>query len=160
MAVVALTATKRPNRDFPQTTLGGVVVEQFATVTTNADDSVGSAFTLFTGIPLDARLMPDSWINNDDLGTSTQPDIEIGFFAEDSQFTDDEDALATALSGQTAGEKPLLADHKNWGKQVWEYINGATADTGGTATLKITIRTAAIDTAGDVSAKLRLMMNQ
>lgn len=157
MAVVNLTATNRPSGSIASQSLAGVVVEQFATVTTNADDSDTSTYTMFTKVPLSARLMHGTIVHNDDLGTSTAPDLDVGLFPEDSQFTADDDALASALAGETAGEKAVPADHKDAGKQLWEYINGVTENPGGFATIKITVDTADIDAAGDISMLLRLM---
>lgn len=155
MAIVNLTATKRPNRSFPGHGSPGIL-EQFATVACGAADSDTSTYTLFTGCPSTARLWPGSWINNDDLATGNSPDLDIGIFGESSQITDDDDAIASALAGETAGEKAMCQDAADWGKQLWEYVNGQTTDPGGFFTIKITIDTADLDQAGDINALLRL----
>lgn len=156
MAIVNLTATKRPNRSFPSMSIAGIVAEQFATITTNADDSDTSTYTMFTGVPIEGRLWHGSEVANDDLATSGSPDLDLGIFPEQAQFTGSSDALVGGLNAAAAGVHAMLADHKEWGKPLYEYLS-LTETPGGTCSIVITIDTANINQAGDISALLRIM---
>lgn len=111
-------------------------------------------------VSLNDRIDLTSSIFYDDLATSGAPTLDIGAYAVDSNFTTDDDAfndgltLATAVTWATRA--PLIKDTANAGKQVWEYISGATATTGGFADIKGIVRDAAtITNTGTITLDLK-----
>ena len=112
--------------------------------------------SLYDRIDLSSRLY------HDDLATSGSPTLDLGFRAVDGNFTTDDDALNDGIavsavmtaSTQTIGV-PVVKDFANGGKQVWEYISGATKDTGGYADVIGTVRDAATNAAGTVTLDLK-----
>lgn len=109
-------------------------------------------------VPLSMRLDALSRIYHDDLATSGSPTLDIGAYAVDGNFTTDDDCFNDGIvvsavmtsSTQTIGV-PLIKDFANSGKQVWEFISGATADTGGYADIKGIVRDAATNATGTVT---------
>ena len=97
-------------------------------------------------VPLDARIDLSSSIFYDDLATSGAPTLDVGAYPVDANFTTDDDCfndgltLATAVTWATRA--PFVKDTANAGKQVWEYISCATAETKGFADIKGVVRDA------------------
>lgn len=114
-------------------------------------------------VPLSARVDSLSRLYHDDLATSGSPTIDLGFRAVDSNFTTDDDALTDGVavsaimttSTQTIGV-PVVKDFANAGKQVWEFISGATAETVGFADVIGTVRDAATTTTGTVTLDMKV----
>lgn len=112
-----------------------------------APSASGTIIDFKTRVSLYDRIDLSSSIYYDDLSTTGAPTLDIGLYPVDGNFTADDDALndgltlATALTYPTRA--PLVKDIANAGKQVWEYISGATKDTGGFADIKGVIRDAA-----------------
>jgi hypothetical protein len=107
---------------------GGVVRKWVETVETGAADSATSTYTL-ARLPSSARIFGSSKLAHDALG-ATPAALGIGIYNPSgvSKITDDPDALNTALVASTAGTKEVIADKANWGKQLWQYVNGQTTD--------------------------------
>lgn len=118
---------------------GGKVRKWVETLETGAADSATSTY-LVARIPSSARIFGSSKISHDALG-ATSAALGIGLYKTVSSqgFTDDPDALNTAIVASTAGTKDLIADRANWGKRLWEYINGVTKDPGGDVDVKVVI---------------------
>lgn len=112
-----------------------------------APSASGTIIDFKTRVALSDRIDLSSTIYYDDLSTTGAPTLDLGFYAVDGNFTTDDDALndgltlATALTYPTRA--PVVKDIANAGKQVWEYISGATKDTGGFADVKGVVRDAA-----------------
>lgn len=113
-------------------------------------------------VPLNARVDAASRVYHDDLATSGSPTLDLGFYPVDSNFTTDDDALndgivvsAVMTASTQLGGVPVIKDFANAGKQVWEYISGATANTGGFADVKGVIRDAATNAAGTIALDLK-----
>lgn len=113
-------------------------------------------------LPLNARIDAASRIYHDDLATSGSPTLDLGFRAVDGNFTTDDDALndgiavsAVMTASTQQGGVPVVKDFANAGKQVWEYISGATKDTGGFADVIGTVRDAATNAAGSVMLDMK-----
>lgn len=114
-------------------------------------------------VPLNARVDALSRLYHDDLATSGSPTLDLGFYAVDGNFTTDDDALNDGIavsavmtaSTQTIGV-PVIKDFANAGKYVWEFISGATANTGGFADVKGVVRDAATNATGTVTLDFKL----
>lgn len=113
-------------------------------------------------VPLSARVDALSRLYHDDLATSGSPTIDIGAYAVDGNFTTDDDCFTDGVavsavmtsSTQTIGV-PVIKDFANSGKQVWEFISGATADTGGFADIKGVVRDAATNATGTLTLDMK-----
>lgn len=112
-----------------------------------APSASGTIIDFKLRVSLNDRIDATSTIYYDDLSTTGAPTLDLGFYPVDGNFTADDDALndgltlATALTYPTRA--PLVKDIANTGKQVWEFISGATKDTGGFADVKGIVRDAA-----------------
>jgi len=118
---------------------GGKVRKWVETVETGAADSATSLYVL-ARIPSNARIFGSSKISHDALGATTAA-LGVGLYKTVTAqgFTDDADALNTAIVASTAGTKDLLSDRSLWGKRAWEFINGVTSDPGGMLDVKVVI---------------------
>ena len=124
-----------------------------ATVEVAAAASAASIYTAFR-IPTNARIHGLSEIAFDDLASTGSPTLDIGFAGVDSNITDDDDALNDGIDvASAAGTARMVKDAANYGKRVWEYL-GLTEDPGGLVDLIITIKDAATNTGGTLSATL------
>lgn len=107
---------------------GGRVKKWVETFETSAADSATSTY-LVARLPSNARIFGSSKISHDALGATTAA-LGIGVYNTGtySYITNDPDALNTGIVASTAGTKDLIADRANWGKRLWEYVNGQTTD--------------------------------
>ena len=122
---------------------GGRTRKWVETVETGAADSMTSTY-LLARLPSNARLFgTGSKLAHDALGATTAT-LGIGIYKTktDQSMTDDPDALNTGIVASTAGTKELIADKANWGKRLWEYVNGQTVDPGGLLDVKVVIESA------------------
>lgn len=106
---------------------GGKVHKWVETVETAAADSTGSTY-LMARLPSNARIFK-SLISHDALGSTTTT-IDIGVYNTSSRqdITDDADAINDGIVASTAGDKNFIKDRANWGKRLWEHVNGQTVD--------------------------------
>lgn len=118
---------------------GGRVRRWCETVETSAADSATSTY-LMARLPSNARIFGSSKISHDALGATTAT-LGIGVYnsGDLSLITNDADAINTGIVASTAGTKDLIADRANWGKRLWEYVNGQTTDPGGDLDVKVVI---------------------
>lgn len=108
----------------------------------------------FGRYPSNARIHGNSNIYWDDLATSGAPDLDFGVASVDSNITSDPDALNDGLNGAATGSSPLVKDRANYGKRLWEFVNGQTTDPGGELDIYMTLTTAPINAAGDVTVEV------
>lgn len=106
------------------------------------------------------RIDMSSRLYHDDLATSGSPTLDLGFRSVDGNFTTDDDALNDGIAVSAVMSTPnagvvVVKDHANAGKQVWEYISGATKDTGGFADVIGTIRDAATNATGTITLDMK-----
>lgn len=131
---------------------GTIVMD--ATVEVAAAASAGSIYTAFR-IPSNARIHGLSEIAFDDLASTGSPTLDIGFAAVDSNITTDDDALNDGIDVYTAaGTSRMVKDAANYGKMAWEYVSGQTTDPGGMLDVIISIKDAATNTGGTLTATL------
>ena len=135
-----------------KTMLGGNLVE--STVEVAAAATAGTEYRMMR-VPLGARIHALSQIHFDDLASSGSPTLDIGFAPVDGNFTKDDDALNDGIGvSAAAGTARMIKDIANYGKQVWEFISGATAETQGFADLIVTLNDEAANTGGTVTVEL------
>lgn len=125
-----------------------------------APSASGTIIDFKLRVSLQDRIDLASSIFYDDLATSGAPTLDIGAYPVDGNFTTDDDCfndgltLATAVTWATRA--PFVKDTANAGKQVWEYISGATKDTVGFADIKGVVRDAAtITNTGTIAVDLK-----
>jgi hypothetical protein len=118
---------------------GGRTRKWVETVETGAADSATSTY-LMARLPSNARIFGGSKLAHDALGATTAA-LGIGIYKTSTKqsMTDDADALNTGIVASTAGTKEFIADKANWGKRLWEYVNGQTVDPGGLLDVKVVI---------------------
>lgn len=135
---------------------GGRVRKWVETVETGAADSTTSTY-LMARLPSSARIFGSSKISHDALGATTAT-LDIGVFntsSDVSSITNDDDALNTGIVASTAGDKQFLAERANWGKRLWEFVNGQTTDPKCQLDVKLTLKTAHLSSgAGTVTVEI------
>ena len=159
MAVVTLTATRRGPDVVPVHGLGSVVRALTATVEVGSADSATSTYD-FMDIPSNARILGTSSLYFDDLASSGSPTLDIGLFAIDANITDDDDALNDGIDCATAaGSASVVKDVANYGKQAWEFVNGQTADPGGSLRVKVSLKDADVNAGGSMTMQLNYVVD-
>lgn len=137
---------------------GGRVHYWCETVETSAteDDSASSTYEL-ARIPSNARILGLSKLSWDDLATTGSPTIDIGVYniGTRTDITEDDDALNDGLDAATAASSAsVVKDIANYGKRLWEYVNGQTSDPKCDLSIKAKIKDAAITEAGTITLEL------
>lgn len=160
MAVVNLVGSRvlTPNAQTPRVlgapgTGGGAVRSWTETVEVGAADSNSSTYHL-ASLPSNARLMGNSKIHYDDLGTGAA-EIDVGVFNQSgkSDITDDPDALNNGIDPTTAGSSAVVSDIANYGIQLWDHATG-TVDPNATLDVKATLTTGDIAGGGTITVEL------
>lgn len=136
---------------------GGKVHVWVDTVETTASDSVSSTYHL-ARIPSNARILGLSTLSWDDLATTGSPTISLGAYniSGASDITDDVDALSSGHAVSSAGSGSALSDKANYGKRLWELVNGQTADPKCDLDIKARLVDAALTAAGAGTITLEL----
>jgi hypothetical protein len=132
---------------------GGIVRHWVETVETASDDSANSTY-LMAVLPSNARIVHTSRVYWDDLASSGSPTLDFGLFPiRTGDFTGDDDALKADADAATVNITGimLVADPANLGKQLWQFVNGLTADPKCDMYLKITLKDAAVNIAGTIT---------
>ncbi len=136
--------------------LGGAKMHKWVdTIETSAADSINSRYTM-ARLPSNARIFGSSKISHDALGATTTT-IDIGVFVTGSrtEFTGDEDAINDGIVASTAGTKDFIKDRANWGKRLWEFINGQTVDPKCDVLVKLTLLDANLSSgAGTITVEI------
>lgn len=134
---------------------GGAVRSWTETVETNADDSVSSTY-LLARLPSNARIMGMSTVSWDDLATTGSPTIDIGVFNQSgkSDITDDPDGLTNGLDVTSAGSGSIVNDIADYGKPLWDFVDGQTTDPVAVLDVKATLADAAITQAGTITVEI------
>lgn len=155
MAVENLTATGRGEKAVTEvvTTRAGFNVFE-STVEVSAAASANSTYTM-ARLPMTARITNLSRLAHDDLASTGSPTFDIGLFPVGENFTADDDALNDGIDVATAAgtDVPVIKNPANCGKYVWE-LAGESANPGGFADLKITLKDAACNSGGTVTLTL------
>lgn len=140
---------------------GGRTRKWVETVETGAADSATSTY-LMARLPSNARIFGGSKLAHDALGATTAA-LGIGIYKTSTKqsMTDDADALNTGIVASTAGTKEFIADKANWGKRLWEFVNGQTVDPGGLLDVKVVIEGAVhlSSGAGTITAEIEFAID-
>lgn len=134
---------------------GGRMKKWVETFETLADDSTNSTY-LVARLPSNARIFGSSKISHDALGATTAT-FDIGVFntSSYSYITNDVDAINDGIVCSTAGTKDFIKDRANWGKRLWEFVNGVTSDPKCDLDIKLTLLDANLSTgAGTVTIEV------
>ena len=120
---------------------------------TNADDSVSSTY-LLARLPSNARILANSKIFWDDLGTGTG-EIDVGVFNQsgNSEITDDPDALTNGIDPTTAGSATLIAAIADIGIALWDHT-AAASDPKVDLDIKATLTTGPITAIGTITVEI------
>jgi hypothetical protein len=137
---------------------GGRVHYWCDTVETSAteDDSVSSMYEL-ARIPSNARILGISKVHFDDLATTGSPTLDFGVYNIGSRtdITEDPDALNDGIDCATAASSAaLIKDVANYGKRLWEYVNGQTTDPKCDLSIRVKLLDAAITETGTITLEL------
>jgi hypothetical protein len=159
MAVENLTATSVGEKPVTEvvTTRAGINVFE-STVEVTAAASATSTYTM-ARLPMKARITNLSRLAHDDLASTGSPTFDIGLFPVGTNFTANDDAINDGIDVATAAaaDVAVVKDPANIGKYVYE-LAGESADPGGFADLKITLKDAACNTGGTVTLTLAYVM--
>ncbi len=135
---------------------GGRVRVWTETVEVGAADSATSTYTL-ARIPSNARILGASRLHYDDLATAGSPTLDIGVFVvRTGDFTSDADALNDGLDAGAANgaSAAVIKDKANYGKMVWEFINGQTTDPNCDVFIKVSLLDADVNQGGTMTLEL------
>jgi hypothetical protein len=119
---------------------GGRMKKWVETVETSAADS-GTSTYLMARLPSNARIFGSSQIAHDALGATTTA-VYVGVFntsSSVSQISNSASTLHNAIVASTAGTKNLILDPANFGKRLWEFSTGLTADPKCDIDIKLTL---------------------
>lgn len=106
-------------------------------------------------LPSNARISGLSHVAWDDLASTGSPTLDIGVAPVDSNITADPDALNDGLDVATsAGIAKVIKDHANYGKQLWQFVNGVTTDPGGELDIYVSFVDANTNATGDVTLEI------
>ena len=135
---------------------GGRVRTWTETVEVGSADSATSTY-LMARIPSNARILGSSAMWWDDMASAGAPTFDIGIFpVRTGDFTADDDALNLDLDAatvQTAGAR-VINDIANFGKRLWEFINGQTTDPSCDCYIKVTLKDAAVNVGGTLTIQI------
>lgn len=135
---------------------GGRVRVWTETVEVGSADSATSTYTL-ARIPSNARILGASRLHYDDLATAGSPTLDIGVFVvRTGDFTSDADALNDGLDAGASGgaSAAVIKDKANYGKMVWEFINGQTTDPNCDVFIKVSLLDADVNQGGTMTLEL------
>lgn len=142
--------------EFGQPGIGnGAVRSWIETVEVGAADSATSTY-LMARIPSNARILGASKFYSDDLASSGAPTMDIGVFNVEgkTRITDDPDALNDGIDVATVTDTTVIKDIANYGKRLWEHVNGQTEDPKGDLDIKLTLADADVNVGGTVTIEL------
>lgn len=158
MAVVNETSTFITNLDATPMVLndaglyGGVVRSYTIVHEITAGDSATSTYRLLR-LPSNARLLGDSSYSLDDLASSGSPTLDFGVVnvSGDDGITDDPDAINDGIDAATAATRqPLIKSIDNYGKKLYEFVSGQSADPKGDLEIMMTLADAAVNDGGTI----------
>jgi hypothetical protein len=128
---------------------GGRAKVWVETVEATASDSVSSTYHM-ARLPSNARILGASTLYWDDLATAGSPTVDLGCYpVRTGDFTEDDDALSDghAVSSAGTGAK-VVGNIANYGKRLYEFINGQTTDPKCDIDVKAKLKDAALTAGG------------
>ena len=158
MAVVNEKSSFLSNLDAEPSVLGdaglhGGVTRSYTIVhEVTAADSATSTYRLLR-LPSNARLLGSSAYSLDDLASTGAPTIDFGVVnvTGETRITDDADAINDGIDAATAATgQPLIKTIDNYGKKLYEFVNGQTTDPKGDLEVMMSIVDADVNSGGTV----------
>jgi hypothetical protein len=151
-------ATQRRNANIGTAQGNGIAYKPIVhTSTIELAGSASGTTVLLARVPSNARIGLHSDVYWDDLATSGSPTLDIGIGPVDGNVTADPDALNDGLNlSSAASSSRVVKDIANVGKQVWEYVNGQSNDPGGLLDIYVSVKDAATNATGTISAEFML----
>ncbi len=133
----------------------GAVRNWTETIEVGASDSINSTYAI-ARLPSNARLLAASRIYTDDLASSGAPTIDVGVFnlSGQSTITDDDDAINSGVDVATVTDAALVLGIENFGKRLWEYVDGQTTDPKGDLDITLTLKDAAVNVGGTITVEI------
>jgi hypothetical protein len=133
----------------------GAVRSWVETVEVGAADSATSTY-LMARLPSNARILGASKLYTDDLASAGAPTLDIGVFNRTGKtnITDDPDALNDGIDAATVTDTAVIKDIANYGKRLWEHVNGQTEDPKADLDIKITLADADVNVGGTMTIEL------
>ena len=146
---------------------GGEMKVWIETVEVGSADSATSIYSM-ARIPSSARILGSSRLHYDDLATAGSPTLDIGIFPLPSPnggelqahwpgyITADADALNDGIDAGASGgaSVAVIKDKANYGKQLWEFVNGLTADPKCKLDIKVSLLDADVNAGGTMTLEL------
>lgn len=134
---------------------GGAVRSWVETVEVGSADSATSTY-LMARLPSNAVILGASKLYGDDLASTGAPTLDIGVFnlSGKSVITDDDDALNDGIDAANAIDTYVIKDKANYGKKLWEYVNGQTEDPKGDLDIYFTLKDADVNVGGTLTVEL------
>ena len=133
----------------------GAVRSWVETVEVGAADSATSTY-LMARLPSNAVILGASKFYSDDLASAGAPTVDIGVFnlSGKSLITDDDDALNDGIDAATVTDTTVIKDIANYGKKLWEHVNGQTEDPKTDLDIKVTLKDADVNVGGTMTIEL------
>lgn len=138
---------------------GGIVRCQTVIHEVTAGDSATSTYRLIR-LPSNAVIFGASNYSIDDLASTGAPTIDFGVGNATDRpasisITEDPDAINDGIDAATAATRqPLIKTIDNYGKQLWEFVNGLTVDPKGDLEIYMSIVDADVNSGGTVAVEL------
>jgi len=135
---------------------GGKVKVWVETVEVGSADSATSTYEM-ARLPSNARILGASTISWDDRASTGSPTLDIGVFNLEnaSNITNDADAINDGLDAATATTRAaVVKDIANYGKRLWEFVNGQTTDPKCTLSVKVSLLDANVNVGGTVTVEI------
>lgn len=131
---------------------GGVTRSYTIVHEVTAGDSATSTYRLLR-LPSNARLLGSSTISLDDLASTGSPTIDIGIVnvTGETRITDDPDGINDGIDAATAATgTTLIKSINNFGKKLYEFVDGQTSDPKGDLEVMMSIVDADVNSGGTV----------
>lgn len=136
---------------------GGIVKCYTIKHEVTAGDSATSTYRMCR-LPSNARILGASSVSWDDLASSGSPTIDIGVANvadKKAVITNDPDAINDGLSAAAAASRAsVIKSIDDYGKMVWEFVNGQTTDPKGDLDIMLTLADAAANDGGTIVLEL------
>lgn len=135
---------------------GGVTRSYTIVHEMTAGDSDTSTYRMVR-LPSNARILGSSTISWDDLASSGSPTIDIGVANPPglSAITNDPDAINDGLDAASAASKTtVIKTIDNYGKRLWEFVNGQTTDPKGDLEVYLSLVDADANSGGTIVLQL------
>ena len=130
------------------------------TLEVNATASAGSTYSLGR-FSSKTRILGDvlSKIYFDQLANAGIPKMDCGIFGVNNNITDDDDALNDGITITASGSSVLVKNIADYGKQLWEFVNGQLTDPGGEFDIMLTLKDADVNLGGTITSQIATLID-